>query len=351
MNIYFDESADVVWDSRFNLLYISKPHTSQHSQDTIIAFSTRTGLNDAAAVWIYQLPAGSDPDRLALSGDGKYLYVGLDGTNAVQQLAISGATTAPTAGTTIPLGSGANGPYYAMDLVVSPTTDTTIAVARGVAPAQSNLTTLALGGVAIYDGATQRPNTVGPSATGGTALLDTLQWSADGNTIYAANNENSTGDLYVLNVSANGVALASGGDYRGIFTIPNLFIHIDAVTGLIYGDDGLEVNPTVPNVAFNAFSNGVMTPDHAGGKAYFVSHPENDANVLEYFVGEFDLATLTPGASLDLYMVQGIPQHMVRWNNSSDGTQGVAFTTKRFNCQFTPCNVADGRLYVINFPL
>jgi hypothetical protein len=351
MNIYFDESADVVWDSRFNLLYISKPHTSQHSQDTIIAFSTRTGLNDAAAVWIYQLPAGSDPDRLALSGDGKYLYVGLDGTNAVQQLAISGATTAPTAGTTIPLGSGANGPYYAMDLVVSPTTDTTIAVARGVAPAQSNLTTLALGGVAIYDGATQRPNTVGPSATGGTALLDTLQWSADGNTIYAANNENSTGDLYVLNVSANGVALASGGDYRGIFTIPNLFIHIDAVTGLIYGDDGLEVNPTVPNVAFNAFSNGVMTPDHAGGKAYFVSHPENDANVLEYFVGEFDLATLTPGASLDLYMVQGIPQHMVRWNNSSDGTQGVAFTTKKFNCQFTPCNVADGRLYVINFPL
>jgi hypothetical protein len=352
MNIYFDESADVVWDSRFNLLYVSKPSTAQHSQNSIIAFSTRTGLNDAAAVWTYQLPTGSNPDRLALSADGAYLYVGLDGTNAVQQLAISGATTKPTAGSTISLGSGANGPYYAMDLAISPSSDTTIAVARGVAPAQSNLTTLALGGVAIYDGTTQRPNTVGPSAVpGGTALLDTLQWSADGNTIYSANNENATGDLYVLNVSASGVALASGGDHTGIFTIPNLFIHTDAASGLIYGDDGLEVNPTVPNVAFNAFTNGIMTPDHAGGKAYFVSHPDADPNVLRYLVGEFDLTTLTPGASLDLYMVQGIPQHIVRWNNSSDGTQGVAFTTKKFNCLFTPCNVADGRLYVINLPL
>src|SRR5579863_6943864 len=30
MNIYFDESADVVWDSRNNLLYISKPTTAAH---------------------------------------------------------------------------------------------------------------------------------------------------------------------------------------------------------------------------------------------------------------------------------------------------------------------------------
>jgi hypothetical protein len=208
-----------------------------------------------------------------------------------------------------------------------------------------------LGGVAIYDGTTQRPNVVGPSSVpGNTALLDTLQWSADGNTIYAANNENTTGDLYVLDVSASGVALASGGDHTGIFTTPNLFIHLDAASGLLYGDDGLEVDPTVPKVNFNAFVNGIMTPDHAGSKAYFVSHPDSDPNQLEYFVGEFDLATLTPGASLDLYMVQGIPQHLVRWNNSSDGTHGVAFTTKKFNCLYSPCNVGTGRLFVIDWP-
>ena len=92
---------------------------------------------------------------------------------------------------------------------------------------------------------------------GGSALLDTLQWSADGNTIYAANNENATGDLYVLDVSPSGVALASGGDYRGIFTIPNLFIHLDPATGLLYGDDGLQVDPTVPKVNADALANGI----------------------------------------------------------------------------------------------
>lgn len=352
MSIYFDESADVVWDSRFNLLYVSKPSTAQHSADTVIAFSPRTGLNDAAAVWIYQLPAGSNPDRLALSADGKYLYVGLDGSAAVQQLAITGATSAPSAGTTISLGTGSNGSYYALDLGVSPTADTTIAVARGVSPAQSKLSQVALGGVAVYDGGTQRPNVVGPSSVpSGDALLDTLQWSADGSTIYAANNETAQGDLYMLNVAANGVRLAAGGDHPSIFTIPNLYIHLDGASGLIYGDDGLEVNPAGPNVTADALTNGIMTVDHAGGKAYFVSHPADDPNQLEYFVGEFDLTTLAPGTSLDLYQVQGIPQHVVRWNNSSDGTSGLAFTTRKFNCLYSPCNVGDGRMYVIDLPL
>jgi len=348
MNIYFDESADVVWDSRFNLLYLSKPSTAQHSQDSIVAFSTRTGLNDAAAVWIYQLPTGSNPDRLALSADGKYLYVGLDGTGQVQQLAITGATTKPTAANTISLGSDPNfGKYYALDLAISPSSNNTIAVARGVA---SGSTPVARGGVAVYDGTAQRSNTVGWSSSN-PLLLDTLQWSADGNTIYAANNENSTGDLYTLTVSASGVALAANGDSRGIFTIPNLFIHLDAASGLLYGDDGSQVDPTVPKFNLSAGVNGVMTPDHAGGKAYFVFHRPTDQNQLEYFVGEFDLTTLAPGASLDLYEVQGIPQHLIRWNNSSDGTSGVAFTTKKFNCLYSPCNVGDGRLYVVNFPL
>ena len=352
MNIYFDEAADVVWDARFNLLYVSKPGTAQHSADTVIAFSPRVGLNDAAAIWIYQLPAGSNPDRLALSADGKYLYVALDGAAAVQQLAITIGSSAPTAGTTIPLGSGQYGPYFALDLAVSPITDTTIAVARGVPPAQSMRTELALGGVAIYDGAAQRPNVVGPSSVpSGNALLDTLQWDSSGSTIYAANNETSQGDLYTLIASASGVALATGGDHPGIFTIPNLFIHLDQQSGLLYGDDGLEVNPLAPNVTADALTNGIMTPDHAGGNAYFVAHPDSDPNQLEYFVLQFNLTTLAPGPSLDLYQVEGIPQHLVRWNNSTDGTSGLAFTTKKFNCLYSPCNVGDGRLYVIDLPL
>jgi hypothetical protein len=352
MQVYFDESSDVVWDSKNNLLYVSKPSTSAHAAttDCILAFSTdpSQGLNDSNFKWKYQLPAGSNPDRLALTADGKYLYAGLDGAHQIQQLAITGGASAPTAVATIPLGSGSSGSYYAMDMAISPTSDTILAVARGVDPSVSNLGTLARGGVAIYDATTQQPlpNTVGPSAVpGGTALLDTVQWSADGATVYAANNENAAGDLYVLNyVPSSGVTLAAAGDHWGVFTNPNLFIHMNAASGLLYGDDGLQVDPTVPKVNFTADANGVMAIDPAG-KAYFVYQPAQIQNQLQYSVGQFDLATLVgPSLSLNLYQVQGIPQHLIRFNS------GIAFTTKKFTCKYSPCTVGDGRLFVIYWP-
>jgi hypothetical protein len=346
MNLYFDEAADVVWDSRYNLLYVSKPSTAQHNTDTIMAFSPNSGLTDLAAIWIYQLPAGSNPDRLALSASGNYLYVALDGLGIVQQLNITGASTSPTPGKSIALGSDPNyGPYYTLDMQVSPLSADTIAVARGIPPEKSHSTSLALGGVAIYDGTTQRPDAVGSSSV----LLDNLQWSTDGNSIYASNNENASGDLYTLAVSASGVQLT--GDQPGIFNTPNLYIHLVSMASadLIFGDDGSMVNLS-SGARDNFVDNGIMIPDPSTGNAYFVAHPPYDPNVLEYFLSSYDLTTKSLNSTLDLYMVQGIPQHMVRWDDSSNGMSGLAFTTKKFNCLYTPCNVGDGRLYVINLP-
>ena len=71
-----------------------------------------------------------------------------------------------------------------------------------------------LGGVAIYDNATQRANVITPTTQAGDVLLDTIQWSTDGTQIYAANNENFDGDFYQLGVSASGVSLVS--DHAGL---------------------------------------------------------------------------------------------------------------------------------------
>ena len=202
MNIYFDQSSDVVWDSRNNLLYVSKPSTAQQSQGRHRCFSTRTGLNDTAAAWIYQLPAGSNPDRMALSGDGKYLYVGLDGAGDVQQLTITRATDPADcrhhdfAGIGVRLrrisrarlGGFAHEQH---DHRCGARSDA-FKGQRRWRKAESPFTTAPLSG----------PTPSAPLRWRvASALLDTLQWSADGNTIYAANNENATGDLYVLNVS------------------------------------------------------------------------------------------------------------------------------------------------------
>jgi hypothetical protein len=350
ISIYGDEASDVAWDPQQNLLYVSKPTTSSGNADTVMAFNLQN-LTDAGAVWVYQFPFNSNPDRLALSPDGKYLYVGLDGAGQVQQLVLSGTITPPTAGNTVSIGSDpASGPYYAMDLQISPLDFNTIAVARGI-PLVSKPATIAQGGVAVYDGTTQRPKVVSPASSPIPPLLDTIQWSPDGSTIYAANNENASGNLYELAVSSAGVNLAPADDHPGLFTIPNPYIHLDPVSGFIYGDDGLIVDPATANVQpYNFLVNGVMTPDVSTDTAFFVAHTPADPNVLEYFVYQFDLNTTAPGPTLDLYTVQGIPQHLIRWNNAGGLTSGLTFTTQKFNCVYSPCNVGDGQLYVINLP-
>ena len=347
MNILFNEVSDVVFSPQQNVLYISVPTTASKNPDTVLAIDPIRLT--APPKWIFQAPSGSNPDRLSLSADGKFLYVGLDGNGTVQQLALNGSQ-APTPGATISLGSDATyGSYYAMDLQVSPVNDATIAVARGVSPTKSSL--LALGGVAIYDGATMRPNVV-PYSAPTQQLLDTLQWSADGTTIYAANNEKDGGDLYLLAVSNSGVTLTS--DTGGVFTNPNLYIHFDATTGMLYGDDGLIVNPANPKPP-NSFpvGTGVLVPDSSTTKAYFVGQASAFFGTVSYLVQSFDLSTLNQTSELSLYNVQGIPQHMVRWHltNQQPILDGLAFTTeRRTNCTFTPCTVGDGRLYVVDLP-
>lgn len=337
MNIFFGEVNDLLWDQARNILYISQPGTSTKNPDTVMAIDPIT----LVAEWTYSPGTGSEPDHLAMSADNKYLYVGLDGNGTVERLDLGNQQAVPDI--TIPLGSDSNlGPYYAMDIEVDPVQSTTIAVARGVPPAVSIVQ--AIGGVAIYDNLTQRPNVITPTTQSADVLLDTIQWSLDGTQIYAANNENFDGDFYQLGVSANGVSLTS--DHPNYFPVPNLRIHLDATTKLLYGDDGMVVNPSTAAAAGNFVSSGVMVTDATLGNAYFVGQSAADVQTVAYEVESFNLNNFSPVAQLSLYQVEGVPQHIVRW-----GPNGLAFATKKVtNCVVSPCTIQDGRLYVIYGP-
>jgi hypothetical protein len=337
MNIFFGEVNDLVWDPARNILYISQPGTSTKNPDTVIAIDPVS----LVAQWTYSPGTGSEPDHLALSADHKYLYVGLDGNGTVERLDLGNQQAVPDI--SIPLGSDSNlGSYYAMDIEVDPVQSTTIAVARGVPPAVSIVQ--AIGGVAIYDNATQRPNVITPTTQSGDVLLDTIQWSLDGTQIYAANNENFEGDFYQLGVSATGVSLVN--DHPNFFPVPNLRIHLDPTTDLLYGDDGLVVNPATAVQTGNFVSSGIMVTDATLGNAYFVGQSAADIQTVAYEVESFNLNNFSPVAQLSLYQVEGVPQHIVRW-----GSNGLAFSTKKVtNCVISPCTIQDGRLYVIYGP-
>ena len=337
MNIFFGAVNDLVWDAPRSIMYISQPSTSTKNPDTVIAIDPIS----LSVLWTYSPGSGSEPNHLALSADKKYLYVGLDGLGTVERLTLGNQMAVPDI--SISLGSDPNlGKYYAMDLEIDPVQSSTIAVARGVSSAVSIVQ--AQGGVAVYDNATQRPNVVTPTTQAGNVLLDTIQWSPDGNTIWGVNNENYQGNLYSLGVSANGVGLVS--DHPNLFPIPNLRVHYDATTKLLYGDDGIAVDPVTATQAGNFVASGIMVTDSTIGNAYFVGQSASQYLTVAYLVQSFNLTKYTPVATLPLYQVQGVPQHVVRW-----GVNGLAFATKKVtNCIVSPCSIQDGRLFIIYGP-
>ena len=80
------------------------------------------------------IQVGIDPVRLAVSSDGQYLYVGLDGQPAVQRVNLATRTVELT----ILLGSDSFfGPWYAEDIAVLPGEPQSIAVSlkkKGFSP-------------------------------------------------------------------------------------------------------------------------------------------------------------------------------------------------------------------------
>jgi len=109
------------------LLYIAVPAKAKEHGNKILAVDPTTG----AMKWSVQ--AGSDPGMLALSDDGKALWVGLRGANAIQRIDL----VARTAGPLMDLGRTRSGPAYPEQIVVLPGTTDSVAVSlmnKGISP-------------------------------------------------------------------------------------------------------------------------------------------------------------------------------------------------------------------------
>ena len=216
-------SNDMVWDSRNQLLYISVPSTSPAHSNQVCS------LNPATVSIVNCQSAGSEPNVLALSDDGQFLYVGEDGTGSVQRFKLPGLTP----DISISLGSDPfDGPFYARSMEVAPGVPHTIAVSRGI----KNLIPKEIGGIAIYDDSTQRP-TIAPGWGGAGNAYSSLTWGADASALYASDAE-STMSFFTLTVNSSGVVLDH--TYPNVFWNPGK-IHYDHGSGLVYSDDGFHV--------------------------------------------------------------------------------------------------------------
>jgi hypothetical protein len=308
---------DLVWDPAHQQLYLSLPNTAPANPNTI-AVVDPAGGSVAAAYF-----AGSQPDRLAISDDGRYLYAGLDGGAAVRRFSL------PSFAKDIDLSLGSDptyGAYVARDLAVAPATPGTVAVSLGATAYY-----VSVGGLVVYDDATPRPTAApGYYGTGG-GSFDSIQWGSDATVLYGENNSYGMGDFYRLSVTSAGVMLDH--DYQGVFRGYGGRIHFDPVTGLVYADDGQAIDPATGLPVGTYGLSAPMAVDSALNEAFFVIQ---DFATSAMVVKSFDLTHFTPIGSST---IANLP-----WSGASVrrvvrfGATGLAFL------------MSDGRLALVQIP-
>ena len=244
---------------------------------------------------------GPDPGKLALSDDGQFLYVSLDGAAAVRRVNL----TTQTAEILFALGSDSSGtPFYVDDMEVQPGNPHVVAVSLKFLFASPRHA-----GVAVYEDGVQRP-VMTPGNTGS----NVIEFSADPSRLYGGNTETGEFGLRRMRVDGAGVVVED--------VTPDLLsgsFDIEFAGGLLYGSSGRVVDPEALAVVgtFDLppfFGERLVEPDLAAGFVY-------------YLIGNtlltFDPATFAQlGAPFGVPGAFGTPSSLIRW-----GTDGLAYRT------------------------
>ncbi|HEY2232835.1 MAG TPA: IPT/TIG domain-containing protein, partial [Candidatus Angelobacter sp.] len=279
----------LLYDSLRQVIYAAVPSDPIPNANTISVLDVNTLAITSAR------PAGVNPNALAISDDGQFLYAGVNGS--VQRFTLPALTPDISYG----LGSDFLGrPHVALDVQVAPGAPHTTAVTRGSVSFSPSVD----GPLTIFDDATPRP--VVPS---GVRLCDSLEWGTDPATLLCSNTEDSGADLFLLTVDANGVSLKQ--DVQGA---GGSRIRYDQGTNVFYGENGNTVNSSgLPVGNFNTF--GTMAPDSSLNKAFFI--PFGATAITSYNLRHF-----TPITTINIPGINGFARNLIRW-----GQNGLAFTT------------------------
>lgn len=298
---------DIVWDSTHGKLYVSIASTDPVSPNTIVAINPVSGIAGTPVA------AGSNPDLLSISSDSTYLWVGLDGGNAVQRFLLPGLTK----DISFPLPQNPfNIPSQAVSLQAAPASPHTVALVVG------NFGESPPGdGVYVYDDATQRPTFVpGDWGTSGEPVIDWVQWGANDSTIYG-----SPGGVAMLNVDSSGVSFVS--DNGGGTAAPGL-IQYDSSNGLLYFLDQA-FDPATGSLVGTFDLPGLYllacTADPSLGRYYVLDGlPVGGTDVFSFELWVFDLNTyalldrvyLGETQGTEYSPITGSPIKLVRWGNA-----------------------------------
>ncbi|HEX4004891.1 MAG TPA: IPT/TIG domain-containing protein [Acidobacteriaceae bacterium] len=320
--VYPAGGNDLKWDANAGKLYVSMPGIQGTEGNSIAIVDPVAGTVSQTGF------LGSEPYELAISSDGNYLYVGLNGQNSMEQLALPGFQV----NSSWNLGADSFfGPYYALDIEAAPGSPQTTAAIL----ANSNVSPSA-DWLQIYDYGTARGT--GLAAWPVTYAYNSLQWAGDDSTLYSVD-QSGPQSFIVLGVGASGATVSQG--YNGILNGYSLGIHYDAGTGLVYTDAGQVVNPASGTVVKSLGASGIAVPDSSLDRVFILGQTSAQNGTQNYTIESFDQTAFTKVGSIAIDNVVGTPTALVRW-----GSNGLAFTT-RVGALTDLYNIGAGELYVI----
>jgi len=296
---------DIVYDPGTQQIYGTSPSSAGSNGNSVIAINTGDGTIGSPVF------VGSEPNKIARSDNGQFLYVGLDGAAAVRRVDLA----AQTADLKFSLGNGSfqSGPLLVQDMEVAPGNPTLVAISRrnvAFSPGHE--------GVAVYDNGVQRPNTT-PTHTGS----NLIEFSATADTLYGFNNESTEFGFRKMSVTSQGVAVTQ--TTSGVVSTFGNSLEFDG--GRIYFSSGRILEPesatlvgTFSNIGFG----NLVQPDSSVGRVFFVSGADlnPDSTNATVQIRAFDLNTFIPLGSVNVDGVRGRVSSFIRW-----GSNGLAFST------------------------
>lgn len=282
---------DLVYDPVSGKLFASVPSTGGGIGNTISAIDPTTG-SIVSSVFV-----GSEPNPLARSDDGKYLYVGLDGSSSVRRYEV--ATETP--GIEFVVGTDPFfGPLRAEDIEVLPGLPGTVAISTvrpGVSPRH--------GGVFIYDDGVRRAQ-----GTQDHTGSNRIEPSTSATRLYGYNNETTEFGFRQLTVSASGVTeTAVQSDLISGFGVDIAFSG-----GKVFATTGVVIDPEALTQLGTFAVTGAMVPDESINRAFFLRSSPSKGVVV------FDTGTFLELGRVQIDAVGISSRRIVRV-----GADGVAF--------------------------
>ncbi|MBZ5494020.1 MAG: choice-of-anchor D domain-containing protein [Acidobacteriia bacterium] len=186
------DAQDIVLDPLRNVIYASVGANAVANANSIVV------IDPASRQIVNSFAVGNNPDKLAVSDDGQFLYVGLDATSSVAQLALPAGTVNGTAA----LGSNVFGGFAAGAISVLPGLPHSYVVSV-IQPKVSPSFDHAL----VFDDFTARPNQVSRVASGPTVEADAFTFLGnDATKLYASTVNLFPDSFYRITLDANGLS-------------------------------------------------------------------------------------------------------------------------------------------------